>query len=70
MNPIHLDNDMTDQIPLQMSVQRRIKHGQDVCMRSRSVEEKLRVIVLEAMHSVGINMADNRLTIRHWKGKE
>ncbi len=42
---------------------------QDMCMWSRSVE-KLRVVALEALHSVGINMADNRLTIRHWKGKE
>ena len=68
MNPTYLNNDMTEQIPLQISEQQRKRHERDVCMRPGSAVP-MRTIVLEGFHSIGANITDEGGTGRHWQGK-
>ena len=60
--------DAADEVPLQVTVPRRIKHELDV--RAAQTGRTKRTIVLEALRSVGFDMTDEEVAGRRGRGQK
>ena len=60
--------DATGEVPLQVTVPRRVKHELDV--RAAQTGRTKRTIVLEALRSVGFDMTDEEVAGRRGRGQE
>ena len=61
-------SDATDEVPVQVTVPRRVKRELDV--RAAQTGRTKRTIVLEALRSVGFDMTDEEVAGRRGKGRE
>lgn len=60
--------ELADEVPLQVTVPRRIKHELDVS--AAQTGRTKRTIVLEALRSVGFDMTDEEVAGRRGRGEE
>ncbi|MAM39784.1 MAG: hypothetical protein CL949_15070 [Erythrobacter sp.] len=58
----------SDEVPLQITVPRRIKHELDV--RAAETGRTKRAIVLEALRAAGFEMTDDEVAGRRGRGRE
>lgn len=61
-------SDATDEVPLQVTLPRRVKRELDV--RAAQTGRTKRTIVLEALRSVGFDMTDEEVAGRRGRGQE